>query len=259
MTFDRKTTARRGGEQEVTGTLAVPLHAPEEVLRTMFAEMLQTAVASEFNRFMVAAPYERSEQRTGWRNGYKPRTLKTRVGTIELRIPQDRSGQFSPSLFERYERSEKAFMFSLTEMYLQGISTRKVTKVVEELCGTTVSASEISLLVKKLDTELAAWRNRPLDGQVGPGHASRVPVSEVSTSITGHSRVKASTRVNALNTRPSASVSRTKSMLHRSFCPPIKSFTTRATATRLRFRRRTAKRESPLPHRFPWRREPTYS
>ncbi len=168
MTFDRKTTTRRGGEQEVTGTPAVPLHAPEEVLRTMFAEMLQTAVASEFNRFMGAAPYERSEQRTGWRNGYKPRTLKTRVGTIELRIPQDRSGQFSPSLFERYERSEKAFMFALTEMYLQGISTRKVTKVVEELCGTSVSASEISLLVKKLDTDLAAWRNRPLDGQAYP-------------------------------------------------------------------------------------------
>lgn len=167
MTFDRKTTDRRGGEQE-GGNALVPLHGPEELIRTMFAEVLQTAVASEFERFMGAAPYERTEHRTGWRNGYKPRTLKTRVGTIELRIPQDRSGQFSPSIFDRYQRSEKAFMFAMTEMYLQGISTRKVTKVVEELCGTSVSASEISLLTKKLDTELAAWRSRPLDGQAYP-------------------------------------------------------------------------------------------
>jgi transposase-like protein len=134
----------------------------------MFADVIQTAVASEFDRFMGAAPHERNEARTGWRNGYKPRTLKTRVGTIELRVPHDRDGRFSTSLFERYQRSEKAFMLAMTEMYLQGISTRKVTKVVEELCGTSVSASEISLLVKKLDTELAAWRSRPLDGQAYP-------------------------------------------------------------------------------------------
>jgi len=153
MTFDRKATARSGVEQ---GAAAPQLHAPEEVLRTMFADVLQTAVATEFTRFMGAGPYERTAARTGWRNGYKPRTLKTRVGTIELRIPQDRSGQFSPSLFERYQRSEKAFMLAMTEMYLQGISTRKVTQVVETLCGTSVSASEISLLTKKLDTELAA-------------------------------------------------------------------------------------------------------
>jgi putative transposase len=167
MTFDRKATAHGGVRQEGTTALA-QIRPPEDLLRTMFRDVVQTAIASEFDRFMGAAPYERSEARTGWRNGYKPRTLKTRVGTIELRIPQDRSGQFSPSIFDRYQRSEKAFMFAMTEMYLQGISTRKVTKVVEELCGTSVSASEISLLTKKLDTELAAWRSRPLDGQAYP-------------------------------------------------------------------------------------------
>lgn len=146
MTCDRKATARRGVEQ---GAAAPPLQAPEEVLRTMFAEVLQTAVASEFERFMGAAPYERTDARTGWSHGSRARTLKTRVGTIERRIPQDRAGQFSPSLFERYQRSEKAFMLAMTEMYLQGISTRKVTQVVEALCGTSVSASEISLLTKK--------------------------------------------------------------------------------------------------------------
>jgi transposase-like protein len=134
----------------------------------MFADMLQSAVTTEFERFLGAAPYERTERRTGHRNGFKRRTLKTRVGAIELKIPQDRAGRFSPSLFERYQRSEKAFVLALTEMYLQGISTRKVTKVVEELCGTTVSASEISLLTKKLDGDLAAWRSRPLGGGTYP-------------------------------------------------------------------------------------------
>jgi len=171
MTFDRNATAQSGARQEGTTALAQmhgQLHEPEDLLRTMFADVVQTAIASEFDRFMGAGRYERSEARTGWRNGYKPRTLKTRMGQIELRIPQDRSGQFSSSIFDRYQRSEKAFMLAMTEMYLQGISTRKVTKVVEELCGTSVSASEISLLTRKLDTELAAWRSRPLDGQAYP-------------------------------------------------------------------------------------------
>lgn len=165
MTFDRKSTLPRGAEQDATLTR---LHAPEELLRTMFADMLQSAVTTEFERFLGAAPYERTDRRTGHRNGFKRRTLKTRVGAIELKIPQDRAGRFSPSLFERYQRSEKAFVLALTEMYLQGISTRKVTKVVEELCGTTVSASEISLLTKKLDGDLAAWRSRPLGGGAYP-------------------------------------------------------------------------------------------
>ena len=131
----------------------------------MFGEMLQTAVASEFERFMGAAPYERSERRSGWRNGYKLRTLKTRVGRIELKVPKDREGRFSPGIFDRYQRSERAFVLAMTEMYLQGVSTRKVTNVVEELCGTSVSASEVSLLTKKLDAELKAWRSRPLSGE----------------------------------------------------------------------------------------------
>lgn len=174
MTFDRKATARSGEGQEGMDSshsmarLHEQLRPPEDLLRTMFADVVQTAIASEFDRFMGAAPYERNETRTGWRNGYKPRTLKTRVGTIEMRVPHDRDGRFSTSLFERYQRSEKAFMFAMTEMYLQGISTRKVTRVVEELCGTSVSASEISLLTKKLDAELAAWRGRPLDAQAYP-------------------------------------------------------------------------------------------
>jgi transposase-like protein len=134
----------------------------------MFADMLQHAVNAEFQRHLGAKPYERTPRRRGVRNGYKPRTLKTRVGSITLRIPQDRHGAFSPTLFERYQRSEKAFVLAMTEMYLQGISTRKVTEVVEALCGTTISASDVSLLTRKLDTELAAWRTRSLAHQAYP-------------------------------------------------------------------------------------------
>src|SRR5438105_8480183 len=111
---------------------------------------------------MGAAPYKRTESRSGWRNGSKRRRLKTRLGTLELRVPKDREGHFQPSLFERYERSEKALVAALIEMYVQGVSTRKVSKIVVELCGHTISASAVSAVTKKLDVEVAAWRARSL-------------------------------------------------------------------------------------------------
>jgi transposase-like protein len=84
------------------------------------------------------------------------------VGTLRLRIPKDREGRFQPSLFERYQRSEKALVLALTEMYVRGVSTRKVSAVVEQLCGFSISASQVSALSKKLDAELQGWRERPL-------------------------------------------------------------------------------------------------
>lgn len=134
----------------------------EDPLRAMMQELVQTAIEQEFERHIGAGPWQRSPARTGWRNGNKRRRLKTRVGTLELRIPQDREGRFQPTLFGRYERSEQALVLALIEMYLQGVSTRKVTHVVEELCGFGVSASQVSALVKRLDGELAAWRERSL-------------------------------------------------------------------------------------------------
>ena len=110
-----------------------------------------------------AAPYERTEGRTGYRNGHKPRTLKTRVGTLKLRVPQDRDGTFSTELFARYQRNEQALVLALMEMYVQGVSTRKVTAITEELCGTGFSKSQVSALAGRLDAELAAWRSRPLE------------------------------------------------------------------------------------------------
>jgi putative transposase len=136
--------------------------APEDLLRTMLNQLVQEAVQREFDRFIGAGPFERSGERRGWRNGSKPRRFHTRVGTLELRIPKDRAGRFQPTLFERYERSEKALVASLVEMYVRGVSTRKVSRIVERLCGHAISASAVSALVKSLDEEVRAWRARPL-------------------------------------------------------------------------------------------------
>ena len=139
--------------------------APEDLLRSMMERMVQDTIQAEFERHIGADAYVRSETRRGWRNGHKPRTFKTRLGKLELRIPQDRHGRFQPSLFERYERSEKALIAALIEMYVHGVSTRKVSKIVEQLCGHMISASAVSAVTKKLDEEVAAWRRRSLAGK----------------------------------------------------------------------------------------------
>lgn len=157
MAFEMKGTSAAANEQ-----------APPDLLRAMLGQMMQAAIQAEFDRFMGAGPWERTGERRGWRNGSKRRRLHTRVGTIELRIPKDREGRFQPSLFERYQRSEKALVLALVEMYIQGVSTRKVQKVVEQLCGVLVSASQVSALVKGLDGELETWRRRSLGGQRYP-------------------------------------------------------------------------------------------
>jgi putative transposase len=110
-----------------------------------------------------AAPGERSDARLGYRAGYYPRNFITRIGKLELRVPRDRSGQFSTELFERYQRSEKAFVSALAEMYIQGVSTRKVKAITEELCGHRFSASTISQINKGLDETLSRFASRRLD------------------------------------------------------------------------------------------------
>src|SRR5919206_490100 len=111
---------------------------------------------------LSAAKGERTGARLGYRAGYYGRTLITRVGKLELRVPQDRDGRFSTELFERYQRSERALVAALAEMYVQGVSTRKVKAITEELCGHSFSASAISAINKKLDESLAQFANRPL-------------------------------------------------------------------------------------------------
>ncbi len=134
----------------------------EDFLKEMVEQVCQELLELEITEHLRAQPYERTEERVGYRNGYKPRRLHTRVGTLELRVPQDREGRFSPSLFARYQRSEKALLLALQEMYLQGVSTRKVRKITEQLCGTAFSKDQVSAVAQQLDEQLAAWRTRTL-------------------------------------------------------------------------------------------------
>jgi len=133
-----------------------------DFLKGVVGRFFQTLIEDEFIEHIGAARYERSPERQGLRNGYYERQLKTRVGCVELLVPRDRDGVFRTELFERYQRSEKAFVIALAEMYLKGVSTRKVSGIVEELCGHNVSKSHISDLSKQLDDDLGKWRNRPL-------------------------------------------------------------------------------------------------
>ena len=110
-----------------------------------------------------AGPGERTADRTGYRSGYYSRGLVTRIGKLELRVPRDREGRFSTELFDRYQRSEKALVSALAEMYVQGVSTRKVKAITEELCGHTFSASTISRINKSLEGLLRRFAQRQLD------------------------------------------------------------------------------------------------
>jgi len=123
---------------------------------------------AQMTEHLQAKPYERTDQRRAYRNGYKPRQLTTRVGTLTLRVPQARDGSFSTDLFQRYQRSEQALVLAMIEMVLQGVSTRKVTKITEELCGTAFSKSTVSRLCAALDVRVGAWNERPLNGKRYP-------------------------------------------------------------------------------------------
>ncbi len=132
-------------------------------LREGLRGYLQEVLESEMTALLGASKGERVATRVGYRSGYYERSLVTRVGALELRVPQDRAGCFSTSVFERYQRSEKALVAALVEMYVQGVSTRKVRQVTEELCGHSFSASTISSLVRRLDGQLAAFARRRLE------------------------------------------------------------------------------------------------
>jgi putative transposase len=136
-------------------------------LREIVERALQGMLEAEMTEHIGAAPYERSATRTGHRNGYKPRTLRTGVGTLNLSVPQDREGAFSTHPFSRYQRNEKALCLALMEMYVEGVSNRKVKDITEELCGTSFSKSLVSQLAGSLDSELEAWRGR-VDSKLRP-------------------------------------------------------------------------------------------
>ena len=135
----------------------------DDAFRELLRGTIQEVLEAEMEEVVGAGKWERSEERVGYRSGYRGRTLVTRVGKLELRVPQDRAGRFSTELFERYQRSEKAFVSALAEMYIQGVSTRKVKAITEELCGHTVSASTVSTINAKLDEDLERFARRALE------------------------------------------------------------------------------------------------
>lgn len=135
----------------------------KDALKNIVREVLQEVLEQEMTDSLGACKGERSPARLGYRSGYYERSLITRVGKLELRVPQDRQGHFSTQLFERYQRSEKALVSALAEMYVQGVSTRKVKVITEELCGHSFSASAISSVNKTLDESLEKFAKRPLE------------------------------------------------------------------------------------------------
>lgn len=138
------------------------LLANPQGLREVIRVVMQEVLEAEMGEALGAEKGERTPERLGYRSGSYSRTLITRVGKLELRVPQDRQGRFSTELFERYQRSERALVATLAEMYVQGVSTRKVKAITEELCGHAFSASSISAINKRLDESLKAFAERPL-------------------------------------------------------------------------------------------------
>jgi transposase-like protein len=137
-------------------------------LAKLLEQVLNQVLDAQVSEQLGAERYERTEERQGYRNGVRPRQLTTRVGRLTLRVPQVREGQFSPELFARYQRSEQALVLALMEMVVNGVSTRKVTAITEELCGTSFSKSTVSALCARLDPLVAAWNERPLGEQAFP-------------------------------------------------------------------------------------------
>lgn len=138
------------------------LFTGDEGMALLVEEVLNQVLDAQMTDHLRAAPYERTERRRAYRNGYRPRKLATRVGTLTLRVPQARDGSFSTELFSRYQRSEQALVLAMMEMVLQGTSTRKVKKITEELCGEHFSKSTVSRLCSALDARVEAWNERPL-------------------------------------------------------------------------------------------------
>jgi len=140
------------------------LFGADSQLAPLVEAILNQVLDAQVSEQLGAERYERTDERQGYRNGYKPRQLTTRVGTLTLRVPQVREGTFSTELFARYQRSEQALILTLMEMVVNGVSTRKVARITEELCGREFAKSTVSDLCKGLDPLVEAWNERELGG-----------------------------------------------------------------------------------------------
>lgn len=155
-------------KMEVLEQISQGLFSEEGRLAELIRAFLQPLMEEELERQLGAGRYERTDRRVGHRNGYKKRTIKTRVGEIRFSVPQPRAGGFTPSFLNRYQRSERALLVACAEMYFQGVSTRKVGEVLEAMCGFEVSAATVSQVAADLDERLAEFRARRLEAMEWP-------------------------------------------------------------------------------------------
>ena len=138
------------------------LDGKNDAVAKLIEQIINQVLDAQVTEAIGAKPYERTDERTAYRNGHRTRQMKTRIGTLELSVPRLRNGEFSTDLFNRYQRSEQALVLAMMEMVIQGVSTRKVTQITEELCGTSFSKSTVSKLCEGLDPIVEEFRNRPL-------------------------------------------------------------------------------------------------
>src|SRR5690606_13004227 len=146
----------------VDGEMLHQLFRGDEGVGKLLECVLNQVMESQVSEHVKAEPYERTHERAGYRNGDRERELTTRVGTLELRVPRVRNGSFSTELFDRYQRIEQALILALMQMVINGVSTRKVRRITEELCGTSFSKSTVSELCKALDPAVSEWNGRTL-------------------------------------------------------------------------------------------------
>lgn len=133
-----------------------------DAIPEMIRILVNTAMRAERQAYLGAEPYERTPERRDQANGYKPKTVTTRMGNITFSVPQTRHSDFHPQALDKGMRSERAFKLALAEMYIQGVSTRKVAAITEQLCGVEISSTQVSRVTAELDKTLQAWRERPL-------------------------------------------------------------------------------------------------
>jgi transposase-like protein len=149
---------------DVLGQLLQEVFSKSDGTKVLLEHLLKAAMAAEVTGHVAAEPHQRTRKRRGQRNGYKPRTLKTRVGELELQVPQVRGCEpYHPSMFARYQRSERALLVACAEMYFQGVSTRNVRSVLEAMCDGDISSATVSRVAAELDEKLLAFRHRRLD------------------------------------------------------------------------------------------------
>ena len=137
----------------------------DEAFKALLQNSLNSILKAESAEQLKAAPYERTDERTDKRNGTRERTLATRLGKLELQVPRHRNQPFKTMIFENYSRSEAALITTMAEMVVNGVSTRKISQVMETLCGTSYSKSSVSELCKELDSKISEFRKRPLTGE----------------------------------------------------------------------------------------------